>query len=315
MYKIKDHFEDISKTLSILKVYISLNNSAGLRDVNTISEHFFAGLLSKIFDSEFENMNLIKVNFPAIDLGDTNKKVCYQVTYTNERTKLNETLQKFVEHKLYNTFEELNILILSDKKNYQPFNHVTGINFDPKKNIIDISSLMYLISRITDTNKLEQISDYLKRELHGISLLDSDPLENNIIEIMEKEILNNLALLSRSVRYDDNKKPITPKDILNYLSDDDFLYYKREKKSVMYMFMELKFDTYNKYEDKLLSFKSHRAKEIIQLYTQFNIWNKYNQLTEMRLDEFIEFKRILAYELNKHIMGHVNSLTRERYEN
>ncbi|MFL0489237.1 SMEK domain-containing protein [Bacillus sp. 179-I 2A5 NHS] len=315
MYKRKDHFEDISKMLSILKVYISLHNSAGLRDVNTISEHFFAGLLNKIFDLKFKNMNLIKVNFPAIDLGDTNKKICYQVTYTNDRTKLNETLQKFVEHKLYNTFEELNILILSDKKNYKPFNHVTGINFDPKKNIIDISSLMYLISRITDIKKLEEISDYLRRELHGISLPDSDPLENNIIEIMEKEILENLTLLSRSVRYDNDKKPITPKDILNYLNDDDFLYYKREKNSAIKMLTTLKFDTYNKYEDKLLSFKSHRAKEIIPLYFQFKIWNKYNQLTEMRLDEFVEFKRILAYELNKHIMGHINALTGERYEN
>ncbi|PJN63281.1 SMEK domain-containing protein [Bacillus mycoides] len=314
MYKRKDHFENISKMLSILKVYISLHNSAGLRDVNTISEHFFAGLLNKIFDLEFENMNLIKVNFPAIDLGDTNKKICYQVTYTNDRKKLNETLQKFVEHKLYNTFKELNILILSDKKNYKPFNHVTGINFDSKENIIDISSLMYLISRITDTNRLKVISDYLRTELDGILLMDSDPKENNIIEIMEIEILDNLSLLSQAVRYS-GIKPITPKDILNHLNDDDFLYYKREKKSVMHMLTKLKFDTYTMYEDKLLSFKSHRAKEIIQLYIQFRIWNKYNKLTEMRLDEFIEFKRILAYELNKHIMGHINAITGESYEN
>ncbi|WP_153063498.1 SMEK domain-containing protein [Lysinibacillus mangiferihumi] len=68
--------------------YTDLNNKIGYTDINKSTEDFYAGLLSLIYEINLLNMNETKVNHPAINLGDIESQICYQVTSTSERAKI-----------------------------------------------------------------------------------------------------------------------------------------------------------------------------------------------------------------------------------
>ncbi|MBE9217456.1 SMEK domain-containing protein [Dolichospermum flos-aquae LEGE 04289] len=50
-----------------------------------IAEYFVAKLLNTIYDYNLINLNSKNRSCPAIDLGDYNKKVCFQVTSTSRK--------------------------------------------------------------------------------------------------------------------------------------------------------------------------------------------------------------------------------------
>lgn len=72
--------EEITLYISILTRYIELNNGIGNTDVSKNSENFFCGLFNLVYGLKLQNLNKIQVNFPAIDLGDNEKSICYQIT-------------------------------------------------------------------------------------------------------------------------------------------------------------------------------------------------------------------------------------------
>ena len=65
--------------LSIWKVNIGLDNDLGLTDINSDAEDFCCGLLNIMLGAQFQNMNLLQMNFPAIDLADNGRRICVQV--------------------------------------------------------------------------------------------------------------------------------------------------------------------------------------------------------------------------------------------
>lgn len=89
-----DNITLINNYVERLITQVKLNNSVGLTDINSAAEDFFADLLNLVFGTNLVNLNLEKLNFPAIDLGDDKKRVCYQVTSTNDKPKIQKTFIK-----------------------------------------------------------------------------------------------------------------------------------------------------------------------------------------------------------------------------
>jgi len=56
-------------------------------------------------------MDKVRANYPAIDLGDAKRKVAYQITTEKRANKIQSTLDKFIQHKLNETYDTLKILI------------------------------------------------------------------------------------------------------------------------------------------------------------------------------------------------------------
>lgn len=170
MIKSKKRIEEVDRLFSILDHYIEYQNSKGLFDINKYCEDFFCELLNKIYDMNLENLNEIKVNFPAVDLGDYDEGVCFQVTSSAGKSKIEKTVAKFIENDLQKDFEELYILILGSKKAYKSGIDTDGIiDFDIKENVIDLKDLVKRISILNKT-KVEEIIEYLKENLnYGIS--------------------------------------------------------------------------------------------------------------------------------------------------
>ena len=184
MLKKVEKKREIIKYLSILQYYIENSNAMGEYDINTHCEEFFREFLNILFDLELVNLNKIKVNFPAVDLGDIDAGVCYQVTTTSESDKIKTTLEKFNDHKLYNDYEEINVLILGNKKDYSfTVKEYENFSFDINNNILDFKDLIKSVDLIKKNSTLDEIIRMLKENLMNLGCIE----RTSILSSVKKE--------------------------------------------------------------------------------------------------------------------------------
>lgn len=151
--------------MSILKYYIELSNDVGEFDINKRSEDFFNGLLNLMFNLNLINMNKLRMNFPAIDLGDKENRVCYQVTAESTSSKIKETLDQFRNLKLYEEFDVINILIIGNKiKTRRKRFEYPEFQFITTDNLLDLNDLFKEIAKKT-TSELGMILHFFESEL------------------------------------------------------------------------------------------------------------------------------------------------------
>lgn len=300
MFKKEEYVKEINRYLSVLKYYTELNNNLSLTDINKFSEDFFAELFNIIFDLDLINLNLIQYNFPAIDLGDETSKICYQITATNNREKIQYTLDKFKEYSLDEKYDDLYIIILTDKKKYAKEFNVYNTNFTIN-NILDIGDIAQEISQIKSIKKIGDILNYLKSELND-SLEDTynkDNHEKEILNLIDSEIKDNVSkILSQKDVIMGINLQFTLREVLMCIDENEFMELRKDSGSFLF-FRKLDLNQYEKFESELLKFNTKKSKNVIKLYTQFKLWNKYNNLFEMRKDEYILFRQVLSEELDK----------------
>ena len=93
-----------------LTVYANwVNQGGGIRSEG--AEYLYCDLLNEAFDYELKNMNRIRDNFPAIDLGDEDEELAVQVTSTGDAGKVKQTLKRFYDHNLNVGYSRLIVLI------------------------------------------------------------------------------------------------------------------------------------------------------------------------------------------------------------
>ena len=163
-----DSLNRIKTLLSRFVTEVDLSGAMDLQDINSVSEDVLIELLSEIFGhSDLKNLNWSeRVNYPAIDLGDYNLRIAYQITSTSDSQKLKKTLKKFMDHKLYEKFDRLVFYILTRKKSYRvKFDEITqGIfKFDVKKDILDSEDLIKEIRKLSD-EKLSKVEELLEQQ-------------------------------------------------------------------------------------------------------------------------------------------------------
>ncbi|MDO8571706.1 MAG: SMEK domain-containing protein [bacterium] len=160
------YLKEIIATFEKLESLVKLNNSAGLTDINKISEDFFCHLLNKIFDLKFINLNLEQSNHPAVDLGDDTSRISIQVTADRSGKKVKECVKKFKDHGLEKRFDKLRIVVISTGKTSFKKNPAPGVVFfDYKNDVVDLSDLTRLIGTLS-VDRIEKIRDFLNSELN-----------------------------------------------------------------------------------------------------------------------------------------------------
>ena len=72
----------------------------GTTDINVESENLLRQLFSVVYGhTDLRNLNMSEgLNFPAIDLGDDEARIAYQITSTPNIQKIKDTLKKFVDY-------------------------------------------------------------------------------------------------------------------------------------------------------------------------------------------------------------------------
>jgi hypothetical protein len=158
--------KSIIATITQLGTNINLRGSINLYDSHILAEDFIAKLLNMVFDYQLENLNYSQKNQPSIDLGDKANGIAFQVTTEKSSKKIQGTIDKFVEQKLYNEYVELYFFVLQER--YSPhseFNTKGKFTFDNKTNILDLRSLTKKINSL-ETEKLRRIDKFLTREVY-----------------------------------------------------------------------------------------------------------------------------------------------------
>lgn len=178
----------ITDSLGTLAHQVEYRNSINLFDINIVAEDFFKDFLNLVYGYNLINLNIIEKNASAIDLGDSASKIAIQVTSDNSSTKIDETIKKFVERKLYNQYDRLLFLILTRKKKYSKVFETNNLfDFDKEKDIIDNKDILQYL-RDKSTDELSCIAEFLEIELYNkvneAKIIQANEIET-IIELIE----------------------------------------------------------------------------------------------------------------------------------
>lgn len=156
MSKTKDDY--INGIIELLNSYsgkIKTNSKLGKYDFNKACEDIFRPILNELFDLNLVNLNYIDENYPAIDLGDLEKKVCFQITSDSSKKKIKKTIDKFNKNNLNDDYECIYILNLGDKKSSYKDEH--------NIKIICFSDLIKKIQAKNDYNIAKNIYEHLEK--------------------------------------------------------------------------------------------------------------------------------------------------------
>lgn len=189
MYERKYIIEEIIYDLNLIKLNIKSFSKLNLYDLNIYSEDFFCKLLNIINNLNLKNLNIKDKNTVAIDLGDREQGKCYQITSSNENSKIKNTIQKFEEYNLYNQYKELFILILNDKKNYRTPFQTNGKYQFQNNNILDFNDLIEIIKSL-NSEKILNIYEFIKNNIRFFKSLGLKNNENETIRDCNNILLN-----------------------------------------------------------------------------------------------------------------------------
>ncbi|MEZ2321154.1 MAG: SMEK domain-containing protein [Microcoleus sp.] len=169
MLKKEKFIKKISDGLSWLETSTRRRGKMRLFDQNILAEDFVAKLLNIIYDYNLTNLNTINKTSTGIDLGDLNKRVCFQVTYTSlegQRKKIQDSINKFIDEKLNQQFDCLKFMFLApkQKKYRKSFDTKKLFKFDPSEDVLDLDDLISKLPFISD-EKLEELSVFIDKNL------------------------------------------------------------------------------------------------------------------------------------------------------
>ncbi|MDQ6472756.1 SMEK domain-containing protein [Flavobacterium sp. LHD-80] len=198
--------KEIIDELSILKNKLDFLSVGNLHDINIISEYHIQEILNIILNLNLISSNSVTKNAVSIDLEDRDNKIAVQVTATNNKVKVQETLDKFFLNNLNEKFEILLVFILGKKqKTYNNLRINEGFYFNAKEHILDFTDIVLKFPTLP-TAKIEKIRNVLKNDkLPGIK--KENPVnrfkKNFAIknEICNKLYKRNLSVKDREILY------------------------------------------------------------------------------------------------------------------
>ncbi len=179
------YFSKITTDLTVLAHVIETKNKLSLTDEAKWAEDFFKDLLNKVYGYNLINLNESEQNSAGIDLGDKAKRICIQVTATNDSEKIKDTLASCDKHRRYESYDELYILIIGYKKKYTASFSSKFPRFTKEACIWDIRNLLAKI-RSLSPEQMKEVADFIDSQLTGVIVIDPTELsEEDISAIID----------------------------------------------------------------------------------------------------------------------------------
>lgn len=189
-----NYFNYIEEKLDLLSLRINKRGKINLLDLNIYSETFFADMINMLLKLELQNINAIKQNMEGIDLIDHRNKVIAQVSSTNTKQKIENSLSK-KELENYEEYRFVFIPLVGDadtlrkKSFYNPHN----IKFDPANDIYDIQAILNIVLNMK-IGEQQNFYTFIREELgNQVDQVKVDSNLASIINILAKENLNDIA--------------------------------------------------------------------------------------------------------------------------
>lgn len=163
---------DLRDVVSRIIIQVNLATKQVRTDINLALEDALIPVLQEVYSlPKLVNLNAKQKNYPGIDLGDEFDRVAFQVTSTTNIEKVKKTLRVFLENGFESNFDELYLLILTEKQKSYSQEAIDKVQEDKfkfcvKSHIIDLSDLL---AKITSMRLTAQ-----KRMLHQFKLILGD---------------------------------------------------------------------------------------------------------------------------------------------
>jgi len=185
------YFDYIEEKLSILATRVELRGKLNILDFHIHSENFYLHFFNLLFDWKLENENAKLQNVPSIDLIDKTNKIFIQVSATNTKQKIENTLKgKILKNYQNYNFKFISISKDANELRNKSFTNPFNINFNPQTDIFDVKSILNTILSF-DIDKQRELQVFIKKELGQDT--DNEKLDLNlttVINILVKENLN-----------------------------------------------------------------------------------------------------------------------------
>ena len=153
--------KEINVILSVWVTSIRLNTSINYTDANIDAENVACGLLNLVYGWNLVNLNNYQMNYPGVDLGDIDAKVCVQVTSERNSRKIRATIEKVDRNNLSELFQTLYIFCLTVDNDISKADIKSKtMSFSVKDNVITISTIVKRIATLNETI-IKNIKKYL----------------------------------------------------------------------------------------------------------------------------------------------------------
>ena len=195
----------INTLMSIFVTQMRGATAMGQTDTNKVSETVLIPLFVEVYGyKNLRNLNTTeRVNYPAIDLGDSVARVAIQITSTTNLNKVKDTLRKFGDSELYQEFDKLIIYMLTEKQQTYSKNACKAIvqgrfDFEPDRDILDYRDVLKEIIGF-QIDKTRRIQDILEDNFGEVkTLLDTFSFSHFPKELVDQSINKEVDLLRKS---------------------------------------------------------------------------------------------------------------------
>jgi hypothetical protein len=188
----------IAHEFAVWETKLANLNALNFTDANVVSEYTIAAILNLIFGYQLRQNK--QSNQPAIDLSDNENRIAFQITVTKSAHKIKQTVEKFITNKLYQSYDQLFVLILGSKQTRYSIIETDELHFDPARQVLDLRDL------------LKQVTMMPSGRLHELAVLVSK--EN---ELPKSKQVNAAATFKRSKAIKKKiEKELIKKDLREY---------------------------------------------------------------------------------------------------
>lgn len=227
------YFDYIEEKLNILATRINSRGKLNVLNLHNHSENLYAYFLNELYGWFSFNKNPEQQNIEAIDLIDEENKFVIQVSATNTKQKVEDSLKRDLI-KTYSTytFKFISIANDCDDLRIKSFSNPHNILFNPSNDIIDKKRILNTIL-ISDIDKQKSIYEFIRKELgNEVDIVKLDTNLALIINILSKEQWDgtgredtfNPFEINRKIEYNDLK---ATKELIN---EYKIYHYKIDKK-------------------------------------------------------------------------------------
>jgi hypothetical protein len=199
----------ISDGLTLLESRLKGRAAARLFDLNIVSENFMRDFLNTLRSLNLTNLNKGRKHaFPAIDLGDEQQRLSFQVTSDKSGPKIQKSLKTFVLHKLGNEYDRIQFIILREKQTSYASVKATDVAFDPSEDILDLYDLIRE-SEHCESDKLRKLAKIIQ----DYGLDSTSKIDELSLQAVRDFVTIDSAAPSRRQLVFQNSGPKTARDI------------------------------------------------------------------------------------------------------
>ena len=190
-----DFYNYIEERLSVLAFRIEKRGKLNILDFHIHSENFYRDFFNLIYGWHLENANAEKQNTEAIDLIDKRNRFVIQVSATNNKTKIQDSLNKIpLERYKGFCFKFISIAKGASDLRNKIYKIPKGIVFDPANDIYDVDSILgHIQSFHIDVQK--NVYDFIIKELGAET--PTIQMESDLTKVIRLLAEENLSITNQ----------------------------------------------------------------------------------------------------------------------